>query len=235
MEMDGRRRSSLRIALVSFLVLAAFALPAPLALADCLICVETNTPVDEVDETLGGTVDDTQDTVGGVVEEAGGDVQQTPGGIVDDAQETLGGVVDDVQDTVGGVVGPGNPAPLPTQDGGDGPGQAPGGGGRPGQPSPAQVDLSVTQAPGPISSQALRFAALADRGPTSGSAQLPSGIERRPIDSTGPFSSIPVGAVGFPLVLIAIVIAFLAIQSRIDRKDPKLALAPVGSEYLSFS
>lgn len=40
----------------------------------------------------------------------------------------------------------------------------------------------------------------------------------------------------FPLTLAVLVIAFLAVQGRLDRKDPKLALAPVtsGQELLSF-
>ena len=38
-----------------------------------------------------------------------------------------------------------------------------------------------------------------------------------------------------PLLLFLIVLAFLAIQDRIDRRDPKLALAPLSDEpYLSF-
>ncbi|MGH2729012.1 MAG: hypothetical protein ACRDJI_00220, partial [Actinomycetota bacterium] len=41
---------------------------------------------------------------------------------------------------------------------------------------------------------------------------------------------------GFPLALIAIAAGFLAIQSRLDRRDPKLALAPVDTrhELLTF-
>ena len=38
-----------------------------------------------------------------------------------------------------------------------------------------------------------------------------------------------------PLVLILFVIGFVFIQNRIDRKDPRLALAPVSSEHLTFS
>ena len=38
----------------------------------------------------------------------------------------------------------------------------------------------------------------------------------------------------FPLALAVIVAVFLAIQDRIDRKDPKLALAPLRSPMLSF-
>ncbi len=32
---------------------------------------------------------------------------------------------------------------------------------------------------------------------------------------------------GFPALWLLLVIAFLAVQNRIDRRDPKLALAPV--------
>jgi hypothetical protein len=34
----------------------------------------------------------------------------------------------------------------------------------------------------------------------------------------------------FPLLLVAIMIVFLLLQDRIDRRDPKLAGAPVGVE-----
>jgi hypothetical protein len=32
-----------------------------------------------------------------------------------------------------------------------------------------------------------------------------------------------------------LVIGFVFVQDRIDRKDPKLTLAPVGTEYLTFA
>jgi hypothetical protein len=35
----------------------------------------------------------------------------------------------------------------------------------------------------------------------------------------------------FPLILAILVVAFLAIQGRIDRRDPKLRLAPVDSKH----
>lgn len=38
----------------------------------------------------------------------------------------------------------------------------------------------------------------------------------------------------FPLLLLLIVLLFLTIQDRIDRRDPKLALAPIRSEALTF-
>jgi hypothetical protein len=38
----------------------------------------------------------------------------------------------------------------------------------------------------------------------------------------------------FPLALALIVLLFVAVQNRIDRKDPKLALAPVAPDLLRF-
>jgi hypothetical protein len=35
----------------------------------------------------------------------------------------------------------------------------------------------------------------------------------------------------FPLILALLVVAFLAVQSRIDRNDPKLRLAPIDSKH----
>jgi hypothetical protein len=39
----------------------------------------------------------------------------------------------------------------------------------------------------------------------------------------------------FPLVLALIVGAFLLAQDRIDRRDPRLALAPLGPDVLPFT
>ncbi len=39
----------------------------------------------------------------------------------------------------------------------------------------------------------------------------------------------------FPLLLLMIALAFLNIQDRIDRNDPRLANAPLRSEELDFS
>jgi hypothetical protein len=52
--------------------------------------------------------------------------------------------------------------------------------------------------------------------------------------------SLPTGAwlartLAFPIMLIILVIGFALVQDRIDRRDPKLALAPVGADHLTFS
>lgn len=38
-----------------------------------------------------------------------------------------------------------------------------------------------------------------------------------------------------PLSLVALVVAFLVVQSRVDRRDPKLAAAPITDDLLGFS
>jgi hypothetical protein len=38
------------------------------------------------------------------------------------------------------------------------------------------------------------------------------------------------GGTGFPLMLLFVVLAFLLMQNRIDRRDPKLALASVAAD-----
>jgi hypothetical protein len=42
------------------------------------------------------------------------------------------------------------------------------------------------------------------------------------------------GPIGFPIVLAALVMAFAIVQDRLDRKDPKLALAPLEPDILTF-
>lgn len=57
------------------------------------------------------------------------------------------------------------------------------------------------------------------------------------INQLGKIATEAVRQAAFPLALILMVIGFLMVQNRLDRKDPKLALAPVDSEQdlLSFT
>ena len=87
-------------------------------------------------------------------------------------------------------------------------------------PSPAGPDESASRAP--------------RKAPSSA---------RRPQTSNGGWMANPilaaaatvVGKTAFPAILALIVLFFLTIQDRIDRNDPKLALAPVHSEPLDFT
>jgi hypothetical protein len=72
-------------------------------------------------------------------------------------------------------------------------------------------------------------------------AQTPSQRSpRRPVgQTTDETSALEIlaevaGKTAFPIILVLIVVLFLAVQDRIDRNDPKLALAPVRSEPLDF-
>jgi hypothetical protein len=50
------------------------------------------------------------------------------------------------------------------------------------------------------------------------------------LDRLGAVAVLTVRKVAFPFLLLLVVVAFLMIQDRIDRRDPKLALAPVYPE-----
>lgn len=58
-----------------------------------------------------------------------------------------------------------------------------------------------------------------------------------PLDRLADIAREATKQLAFPLALTLIVAGFLAIQGRLDRRDPKLVLAPVDSEqdFLSFS
>jgi hypothetical protein len=60
-------------------------------------------------------------------------------------------------------------------------------------------------------------------------------IPRRGLfDRIVPLAILAAEALAFPLALAVIVLLFVAVQNRIDRKDPKLALAPITPDLLRF-
>jgi hypothetical protein len=164
------------------------------------------------------TVDTVKETVGSATET----VDQT----VEDGSEVIGdaasGVVGTVQDTVDGLLGKDKD---PNPGGGDAEDRrvrrdrAPGGSRRPEGLSTHRLeprDLSMDsffRGEGPI----YRGRLVTPPGP--------SGIQ---------------GAIGaaaklaFPVLLASMVLAFLLIQNHLDRKDPRLASAPLGPDLLSF-
>jgi uncharacterized membrane protein YphA (DoxX/SURF4 family) len=213
---------------------------APMAAADpCPVfelgCVEdTGGVVEDTTTTAGGVSEDTTDTVGGVLEDATGtvgDVLQGDGPIETDP------ILDGVVPADGGVVSGGGGTSAPggggTTSGGGGSG---GGGSTPG--GGPQVGSSSSRSHGeptalPNGSVGLISNPTGD-APTTAARPLPSMLD----DASGKallFGSQLARTLAFPLVLILLVIGFVLAQNRFDRKDPKLALAPVGSEYLTFS
>lgn len=227
-------RPVLRLLIASAVALLGIALSVPVAAAEPCSVLDLSCVVDQTSGTVGDTVDETAGTVGDTVEQTGGTVGGVVGGTLGDTveqvTETMGGALDQVSGTVGGVLsGVGPTGGTTTTDPGGQTGGAPGGGGGGTQP-PAGGGSGVPSTAGmagPADQASIRSgngSASPSQGPTV----------RDPRTGLGSTLSLA-QTVAFPLTLILIVLGFLSVQDRIDRKDPKLALAPVGSDYLTFS
>ena len=203
-----------------------------------------------VGETVEGAVDGTTETVEDTVDETTGDAEETVDGTVEETVETVeetvesvtGDTGETVDETIAPAIGPvddviGAPSPstLPGTDpvpprtvdpapSGDGAGSGSGGAGSGGG------DGAAGAPPGGISGP------FALDPPTPGSAL---GIETTPPPRgflerlAGPVAEVA-SQVAFPLALAVLVLLFIAFQNRLDRKDPKLALAATSPDVLRF-
>jgi hypothetical protein len=246
-------------ALVVALVTGAPLVLAPAARAGCSItqlgCVLQDPPasgsgnhvgdvLDGVGGTAGGVVDGATDAVGDAVDDVGGtvggvvdDVGDTVGDVVDDVGDTVGDVVDDVTDVGGGVVdptGPGGGLPVAPPSGPTDPATEPALPTR-APANPARVDRSApASAPSAVPAAANPGApglSLLDRPDDESIAR------RQSHEHGGSLARIAAEAarqLAFPLALVVIVVCFLLVQDRLDRKDPKLALAPMRPEVARF-
>jgi hypothetical protein len=177
-----------------------------------------------------GVADDAQQKVN--------DGAADPNGTADDAvrqaQDTAGGAVGRVTDTVDGILNP------PGDEGG-GPGGGGGGnhdgdgnqGGNGGNGTPAGT---TGVAGGPTTMAVPTLLPTALTGATV-DGQAPTGGRRGGHGVLGHFGDVIASAarqVAFPFALTLIVVTFLLIQNRLDRRDPKLAFAPIGPDVLPF-
>jgi len=244
------RRSVIVFAMASFGLVAA----APLAHADpcdpldlgCTLEQSTTTAgevLEETTTTVGGAVEDTTTTAGEVLEET----TTTVGEVLEETTSTAGDVLEGVPGPVGGgsipVVPPAAPAVVPGEQppaGSTDPpvlqpappgGNAPGGGGG-----------GSTHVVPPASGSRVPFAGEGFRSSTQAGIGDSAGIVGRThVRSVDDGSGWQMSGVwiartlAFPVVLILLVIGFVFVQHRIDRKDPKLALAPVSADVLTFS
>jgi hypothetical protein len=187
----------------------------------------------------------TVDRVGGAAQDIANDPAGTAQDGVDAGQDAVGAAqgaakdaVGTVRNTIDQVLGDGGITP-PTGGGdgghggagnGDGPRGSNGSGHKPqgvGAPRPAGSAASG----GPISAS-----------PTGGDQPGVAAVDpwSHPIDhasspTIGPVAAGVIGGVALMAVLLGAVVAFLAFQDRIDRRDPKLAMAAVGSDRVSFA
>lgn len=172
-----------------------------------------------------GLVDDTIDLVDTPVDDT-----------IDPVIHTTDPVVDDVSSGVDDILG-GGPVDLPDPIGGGD------GGSHVGGVPPAGDDPRDTSSPGDgrrgvggRSHHGRGIPQLA--GP---SVEAPSGVfVHRPLDRTsgGDFGAALEGvarSLAIVLALFGLAVAFVTIQDRLDRNDPRLALAPVESDQMEFA
>jgi len=219
---ERRFGTSLR-ALLLLAIGASFVLAATPARAACAL-----TDLACVTEPITETVDDVTEPITEVTDQVLG----TGGGVVDEVEDTVDPIVDEVPlpDPPIDVTEPATPA-----DSGGGPDPRTG----PGTPSSGSGNGSSDPGPGspverPIPVQALvggAFVSGLDPSPSSDVRIGPS----PPAERTGVSLEDVVKGFAFPLGLVLIVGAFLLVQDRLDRRDPRLALAPVGPDVLDFT
>lgn len=163
--------------------------------------------------------------------------------VTDPVTETIGGV-DEVNDTVRPIVDevpqlpdpPVNVTDPPTPDESNAPGARTGSADPSGDSGHGRSDVvsgSVVEPTVPV--QALvrdAFVSGLDPGPGPDVRIGPS----PPAERTGvSLQDLVTAGFAFPFALVLIVGAFLLVQDRLDRRDPRLALAPVGPDVLDFT
>jgi hypothetical protein len=183
--------------------------------------------VDDVVAVVEETVDETVDQVVAVVENVGDTVKKTTDEVVDTVDDT----VDNVDDTVHAL----DPVAPPPPDGHSEPGanDPSGSGSRPDtEPTVVRPDRPHRSAP-----TLEEVALVSGTSPASDAVIVTGTVSTSPFGPFGPFAgSLPevARALAFPLVLLGLVLGFVAVQNRLDRKDPKLALATTTPDVLTF-
>jgi len=239
-QISRRRRPTLRgwfairLGVAGLMVASAFVLmsaPAMACSATDLTCLP---------ETTASPVTAVSDTATSAVDQVTATAEETATAVTDQANKTVEPVTDAVKGILQQTPDPPDPtgiipdvlgstvtqpsAPGTTEPGGNRPAAAPGGG-------KTRTDGGGT---GPSSF---------GRGPVIGpvattisaTPAVSRTIPRRGLfDRIGSLAIQAAEALAFPLALAVIVLLFVAVQNRIDRKDPKLALAPVAPDLLRF-
>ena len=194
--------------------------------------------VDEAQDKVNDTVDDTTDAVddatGGasepatdLVDETVGQANEATDDVRDKVRDTTKPVVDTVQDTIRQQLGTDDPAS-----------------GRAGADDPQVADPrtddrfrsgSGTRTTAGVLSDSLRRGSerSSDIGSTGTTTPVQPSFFQRFVERASELAT----ALAFPIALLLLVAAFLAIQSRMDRSDPKLALALLDQdqEFVSFN
>ena len=216
---------------VNLLFILALAAAGLFALAPAAPACELTDPSCAVEKTKE-TVEDAGNTVD-QVDEA---VEDTVDHTTEQVDETVSDTEKTVQDTVRDVAGPPGSTPTDPSTPKD---TVKGGATEKGSRNPGRDSRSGSADRGESSSDPRPTV----RAPATNPLSSPAGASHT--DALGPATaSQPVDLAQtpaeiaklfvFPLLLSAIVVAFLLMEGRLDRSDPKLALAPLDTEMLSF-
>jgi hypothetical protein len=229
---------AIRLGTAGLMVVTAFVLMSVPAMA-CTV-----TDLNCLPQTVADPVTAVQDTV----DQTTTTVEDTAATVTDQVKETVKPVTDAVRGTLGQVPDPPDPGVIGDPTGilpdvlgstvtqPSGPGATkPGGNGTATRPDEVKSRTVGGGGGAGLSSFG--------RGPVIGPV-VPISLTQaasQPIPRRGLFEligSLPIEAkaavLAFPLALALIVLLFVAVQNRIDRKDPKLALAPVAPDLLRF-
>jgi hypothetical protein len=198
-----------------------------LALAAPAFADDVCDPLD-VTCVVTGTAGSGQDQVTGTVDTVTGTVKP----VVDDPQGTVDRILHGTVNPPGGGGGGGGG----TGGGGTG-GDQPGSNGTAGRPGgKGQHVLRGPQQPGSVGGRP------AGPHPTTGSvpntSSVPVTVAKSPVFAdgfAGAAAHVVTRSLGVVLALLAVAVGFVMIQDRLDRRDPKLVLAPVQTEMMEFS
>jgi hypothetical protein len=160
------------------------------------------------------------------------DVQQTVGDTVGGVKDDVGGVVDTVTSTVHDLTDP----VVQPPGGGDGPGAHHGGG------AGHHLGGAANGHRHPSGSTTGTTVLTREGGTLTKIGTATNGLAgASPADATDPRSPgtrLREAAVGIAISLMVVLgalLLFMTIQARLDRRDPKLALAPVTADVVTFA
>jgi hypothetical protein len=222
----GRSRLGLRLGGCLLVACSVLFLAAPAARAECPL-TDPSCAADAATEAAAQAVDDAANAATDAVQDVADQVQKEADEAVVEVTDCANQVVSAVGTLLPGEGG-GTGAPQPSDP--PGPGAPSGGGGGHGGDSTRESGPEGA----PSASGPLAFSVATRRQATF-------------VDVPAMRLAIPQGRDGgrgiaeaarravFPLLLVLMVIAFVVVQHRLDRSDPKLALAPVAPDVLRFT
>jgi hypothetical protein len=250
-QISHRRRPTVRgsyatrLGAAGVMLATVFVLTAAPALADCPVtdpaCLP-GAPPDPV-TAIADVTTEVAATASSAVDQTTTTVEQTAAAVQDHANQAVEPVTNTVKGIIGQVPDPdpiGDPTGiLPNVLGSSvgqpsGPGTSgPGGSGK-GNGTGTDPNGTATQGSGPsFLGRGPLIGPVA--GPISANPAVSIAIPQQGLfDRIGSLATLAARALAFPVALALIVLLFVAVQNRIDRKDPKLALAPIAPDLLRF-